>query len=335
MTRSPHLPLISRAARRLAPTVAMTVALLVIAPAPAQGARRPSLRAGDARVAESAGEAVFTVKLRGRPRGAVMVRYATSDRTATAGEDYVAASGRLRLGPRQRVKKVVVTVLDDSVHEPEETFVLRVSKAKRAKVTDRFGLGTILDDDPSVGGPLGALVINEIDYDQVGTDDAEFLEILNGSSEDVTLEGVEIHLVNGSTLASYEVVDVSGPGTLASAGYMLVAMPGVTAPPGTPTIEMPEGTAMQNGPDGIALVLRDGDSCTMIDALSYEGDLNGTTLEGCEGLHDLVEGTATTAADSNAVPGSLARLPDGSDTDDAATDWAFTGTVTPGAANAA
>ena len=35
-------------------------------------------------------------------------------------------------------------------------------------------------------------------------------------------------------------------------------------------------------------------------------------------------------ADSNTVTGSLARIPNGSDTNDSATDWAFTTTVTPG-----
>ena len=35
----------------------------------------------------------------------------------------------------------------------------------------------------------------------------------------------------------------------------------------------------------------------------------------------------------NTVAGSLSRLPDGTDTDDAATDWKFTTTATPGGAN--
>jgi len=336
MTGSPHLPLTPRrAARRLAPAVAMAVALLVLVPAPAQGARAPSLRVGDTRVSESAFTAVFTIKVRGKMRGPATVRYATADRTATAGEDYIAASGRLRFGPRQKVRRVEVSIIDDEIAEPDETFVLRLSKPKGAKLADRVGVGTILDDDPTTGGPLGALVINEVDYDQVGVDDAEFLEVLNGSSRTVNLEGVEVHLVNGSDLATYELLDLSGPGTLAAGGYLVVAMPGVAVPPGTPTIEMPEGTAIQNGPDGLALILRAGETCTLVDALSYEGSLNGTTLEGCTDTHDLVEGTPTTASDSNADVGSLARLPDGSDTDDAATDWGFTAILTPGAANVA
>jgi hypothetical protein len=54
-------------------------------------------------------------------------------------------------------------------------------------------------------------------------------------------------------------------------------------------------------------------------------------------VYDLVEGTplAATVADSNSVDGSLSRLPDGTDTNDAAADWAFTSTKTPGAANVA
>ena len=54
------------------------------------------------------------------------------------------------------------------------------------------------------------------------------------------------------------------------------------------------------------------------------------------GTVSLVEGTVLPAsvADSNTTNGSLARLPDGTDTNDAATDRAFGGTPTPGAANA-
>ena len=49
----------------------------------------------------------------------------------------------------------------------------------------------------------------------------------------------------------------------------------------------------------------------------------------------LVEGTALDAsvADSNSVAGSLIRNPDGADTNTASADWAFTTTLTPGAAN--
>lgn len=332
MRGTSHLPLI-RAARRLSPAVAVAIAALVLIPTPALSARRPALRVGDARVAESAAKMVFTVKLRGKPRRPVTVRYATVDRTATAGSDYVAVSGKLRFTASKRMRRVAVEVLDDAEEEPRETFLLRLGAAKRAALADRVGVGTILDDDSDTELPPGALVLNEIDYDQVGADDAEYVEILNPSEGPFELDGVELHLVNGSTLASYAAIDLSSAASLDAGGYLVVAMPGVDVPPGTPTIELP--VAIQNGPDGIALVARGETSCSVIDALSYEGEIDGVTLEACEGLHGLVEGMATEAADSNTDHGALARLPNGSDTDDAATDWSFTPMPTPGEANVA
>ena len=91
--------------------------------------------------------------------------------------------------------------------------------------------------------------------------------------------------------------------------------------------------AVQNGnPDGIALV--DSVNKVVLDALSYGGAITMANL-GAIGTKTLVEGTALPAnvIDSNANAGSLARIPNGNDTNDAASDWAFTKNVTPGAAN--
>jgi hypothetical protein len=69
--------------------------------------------------------------------------------------------------------------------------------------------------------------------------------------------------------------------------------------------------------------------------LSYEGEIHAAVIDGQ--TYDLVEGTplAATVADSNTTDGSLSRIPDGQDTNDAASDWVFTSTKTPGAANVA
>ncbi len=74
---------------------------------------------------------------------------------------------------------------------------------------------------------------------------------------------------------------------------------------------------------------------TVIDALSYEGAMTAVTITGFPGPVSLVEGTAlaTAVADSNTVDGSLSRIPDGQDTDNANADWKFTKQPTPGAAN--
>jgi hypothetical protein len=152
-----------------------------------------------------------------------------------------------------------------------------------------------------------------VDYDQVGADGNGFVELANVGSAAADLTDVAVVLVNGDG-AEYGRLALSG--ALAAGGYLRV-----DAEP-------------QNGaPDGVALVDLAGG--TLLDALSYEGEIRAASIGGT--TFDLVEGTPlpVAVADSNTVEGSLARLPDGADTGNAATDWAFTTTVTPGAANVA
>jgi hypothetical protein len=65
--------------------------------------------------------------------------------------------------------------------------------------------------------------------------------------------------------------------------------------------------------------------------LSYEGSLTAVDINGT--VVSLVEGNATTVEDSNAITGSMIRLPNGSDSNDAATDWQFTTSITAGSEN--
>lgn len=162
--------------------------------------------------------------------------------------------------------------------------------------------------------PGGAkLVVNEVDYDQVGTDGGGFVEIANTGSAAASLDGLAIVLVNGDG-SEYDRIALSG--SLGAGGHV-----GLDADP-------------QNGaPEGIALV--DTATGNLLDALSYEGAITAATIDGSS--YSLVEGTALpeSVADSNTADGSLSRLPDGADTDDAAADWAFTTTPTRGAPNVA
>jgi hypothetical protein len=93
-------------------------------------------------------------------------------------------------------------------------------------------------------------------------------------------------------------------------------------------------TDAQNGsPDGVALI--DTATDVLLDAVSYEGAITAAVIDGQ--TYSLVEGTLlpVDVADSNTVDGSLSRIPDGADTNDAASDWEFTTTKTPGAVNVA
>jgi lamin tail-like protein len=163
---------------------------------------------------------------------------------------------------------------------------------------------------PPPPGEQAKLVINEVDYDQVGTDANGFVEIYNKGGAAADMAGIDLVAVNGGDNAEYDRVQLTG--TLAAGGYLVVAI------------------ELQNGaPDGLALL----HGTTLLDALSYEGGITAATIGGQ--TYNLVEGTVlpATVADSNTVDGSLIRNPNGKDSDDAASDWAFTTTVTRGAAN--
>ena len=181
----------------------------------------------------------------------------------------------------------------------------------------------------------GGLVINEVDYDQPGTDADEFVEIYNATAAPIDLTGVALVLVNGSNDSEYNRVDLGAAGQLASGQFLVVGSNTLLATvPGT-AITIPFAAAtnnLQNGaPDGLAIL--DVASSTVIDALSYEGSITMATLMGVAQPQNLVEGTATGVMDDNANVVSLIRNPDGSDTDDASVDWSLTSTPTPGAAN--
>lgn len=193
-----------------------------------------------------------------------------------------------------------------------------------------------LESTGACGAVPGGLVLNEVDYDQPSTDGEEFVEIYNAAATARNLGGVALILVNGQNSQEYARIDLDAAGpTLASGAFLVVGAPDVVAalPPGTPSIVFAAATNnLQNGaPDGIALFDTAGE--TLLDALSYEGSIGDAQFAGVAGTFDLVEGTPTAAADSNSAAGSLARFPDGSDTDDANADWWFNNVPSPGLAN--
>ena len=183
------------------------------------------------------------------------------------------------------------------------------------------------------------LLINEVDYDNVGTDLAEYVEIYNGGSDAVSLQDVSLVLVNGgiSGGAVYATYPLAALGTLQPGQYAVIGASSVVGmlPPGVPGLDLGNGgNLIQNGaPDGMALV--DAGRQLLIDSLSYEGSLTAVPIAGFSAPVNLVDGTALSAAvaDSNTVPGTLCRLPNGADTHNDATDWALCSALTPGGPN--
>ncbi len=109
----------------------------------------PALRVSNARVREGTGAtADFRVSMGRAAAGTVTVDYATEDGTATAGTDYTATSGTLTFAAGETSKTVSVPVIDDAVDEGRETFTLRLSNARGARLFDDVGKGIIKNADP-------------------------------------------------------------------------------------------------------------------------------------------------------------------------------------------
>ncbi len=181
---------------------------------------------------------------------------------------------------------------------------------------------------------FNTLWINEVDYDNVGADNDEFVEIYNYGPSPVDLTNISLVLVNGSSTvnAEYDRIALASIGVLNPGEYLVVGSPSLlaTVPVAVPTVAFASASnSIQNGaPDAVALV--DFAGLTVIDALSYEGEVIDPSIPGLPSPVVLVSGTATSAADSNSLAGSIVRVSDSGDDD---SDFQFSGTPTPGAAN--
>jgi len=161
------------------------------------------------------------------------------------------------------------------------------------------------------------LVINEIDYDQPGTDTAEFVEIRNNGDASADLNGWTLTLINGNGTVVYATFDLSGH-TLSAGDYFVICADTATVANCDLDVS-PDTNLIQNGsPDAVALSFNG----QLIDAVSYEGDTGAPYTEGSGiGLED--PGAA----------GSISRCPDGADTNQNNVDLVFTASSTPGAEN--
>ena len=173
--------------------------------------------------------------------------------------------------------------------------------------------------------PAGAqsttLVINEIDYDQPGTDSAEFVEIKNVSGASMDLGTWELRLVNGTGggASVYHTVDLPAV-TLGAGDYFVVCANAATVA-NCDLDASPDTNFIQNGaPDAVALF----NDATLVDTVSYEGDTGAP----------LTEGSGAGLEDAPTPDLGISRFPDGVDTDQNNVDLSPR-CITPGDSNTA
>ena len=140
-------------------TARATVAVADNDEAPPAAVTLPAIATKRAMAREGSGAAVvFTVRLDRAASQTVSVDYATADGTgrwagtapARAGADYTAVSGTLSFAAGETLKSVSVPILDDSIDEGTEYFLVRFSNPEGATLASRYRetQGLIRNSDP-------------------------------------------------------------------------------------------------------------------------------------------------------------------------------------------
>lgn len=179
-------------------------------------------------------------------------------------------------------------------------------------------LGEALNTRGALNRVVTVLVINEIDYDQGGSDSAEFIEIKNTGGDPVNLDAYSVQIIDGSGGGATVVRTIDLPNIdLAAGDYYVIC--GDTATVANCDLDTtPDADFIEDGaPDAVALVQGD----VVYDTVSYEGDTGSPYTEGSgAGLEDDV------------TSHSIARCTDGTDTNQNNNDFTATN-ITPGETN--
>lgn len=162
-----------------------------------------------------------------------------------------------------------------------------------------------------------AIVINEIDYDQAGTDTAEFIELFNSGVSALSLDNYSVDLVNGATSSSYRTINLTGF-SINAGGYFVMCGDAALVANCDYSFTTTNGWFQNGSPDAVALY---DNNSLLQDSLSYEGTLIPFT-----------EGNALSVSDNNTDIVSIARITDGVDSNDNDADFK-PGCITPGSAN--
>jgi Calx-beta domain len=117
----------------------------------------PTLTVTAAPVTEGAGAEVFAVSLSTPSGFPVSARYATADGSAKAGSDYTPESGTVTFPPGATTETVSVPLVNDSVHEGDESFALVLTAPQDATVGPAGPPAVVHDDDSTTqGGSTGS-----------------------------------------------------------------------------------------------------------------------------------------------------------------------------------
>lgn len=122
-----------------------------------------SVSQAGASFSEGVGSVIYTVTLNGTSDVPVTIKYATTDGSAKAGQDYTAKSGELTIAKGLTSGTVSVPITNDALDENDENFTFSLTDATNATLsaTAKTLTTTITDNDASPAVSIGNASVTE------------------------------------------------------------------------------------------------------------------------------------------------------------------------------
>ena len=177
----------------------------------------PTISIADASATEGnsgASSLAFTVLLSSPSSQTIMVQYATTAGTATAGVDYSTQSGQLTFNPGQTSATLTVPILADTVDEANETVFVTLSFPVNATLGDDSAQGTIVDDDATPTLSVTDVSVTEGNGGSASPTMAVFSVSLSAASSFPVTVGYAT--VSGSAAAGADFMPTSGSVSIAA-----------------------------------------------------------------------------------------------------------------------
>lgn len=175
----------------------------------------PSVAINDVTLTEGNADtknATFTVSLSAPSGFQVAVSFATADGTALEGgaasagqDDYEASSDAIVFLPGETSAQIIVPINGDLVPEPSETFLVQLSAADNATISDAQGQGTITNDDA-----LPTLSIDDVSLLEGDVGNKTFTFSVTLSKPSGSQVSVSFGTANGTAVSPSDYTQTSG-----------------------------------------------------------------------------------------------------------------------------
>ena len=275
----------------------------------------PLLSVEDGRGPEG-GELAFELTLSGTSGRAVTVAYEFMDAGAVAGLDYEGDAGEVTIPPGESGVALSVTLLEDDIDEPDESFVMILSSPVNAGLADGIAAGWIEDNDEPP-----ELSITDADPVEEGGTLAFTVSLTMASSHDVT---VAYGTVDGTAVAGVDYqanrgVLILAPGEREGTVEVAVLDDVLDEPDEHLAVKLshPRNATLSRDSGSGSIIDNDAPpSLSVADAVGAEGtritfevELSATSAQRVEVDYATADGTALAGSDYEAASGTLVFAP--------------------------